>query len=105
TSATVGITQVSDAQNATGSKPTHCRKMLKMPSWVSRIHRNTIAATTLETRYGASTSERRIVDWVRRCMSTAIASATTVCTAMLRMTYQIVTFSEFQNTGSASIAR
>ena len=50
TSATVGITQVSLAQKAIGSKPIHCRRMLKMPSWVSRIHRNTIAATTFETR-------------------------------------------------------
>ena len=104
TSATVGITHVSLAQNWIVPTPMASRKMFTMPSCVSSIHRNTMAATTLETRYGASTRERSHVDCVRRCISTAITSATTVCTPMLISTYRIVTFSEFQNTGSASIA-
>lgn len=57
-----------------------------MPSWKSRIHRNTNAATTLDTRNGVRISERSTIDWLRRCISTAITSATTVWMLMLMTT-------------------
>ncbi|WP_434080803.1 hypothetical protein [Sanguibacter sp. Z1732] len=82
----VGITQVSELKNATGSNPIAVRIRLPMPSWKSRIHRNTSAATTLETRNGVSTSERSRVDWVSRCIRTAISRASTVWNPMLRIT-------------------
>ena len=59
---------------------------LPMPSWLSRIHSQTIPATTFGHRYGVSTMPRSQADLVSRCISTAMSSATTVCTPMLMTT-------------------
>ena len=40
--------------------------------------------------------ERTSVDWVRRCMSTAMTSARMVCRPMLMTTYSRVTHTAFQ---------
>lgn len=59
---------------------------LPMPSWVSRIHSQTMPATTLDIRYGVSTMPRSQGDRVSRWSRTAMARAETVCTPMLRTT-------------------
>ena len=85
-SAIVGMTVDSWDRKGIVFNPIEARTWFPIPSWVSRIHMNTSAATTLETRYGVSTMERTQVDWVSLCINTAMSRASTVWTPMLTTT-------------------
>ena len=76
---------------------------LTMPIWKSSIQNQTSATMTLEIRKGSRMMPRTTVDLVSRCISTAIPTASMVCTTMLKNTYCTVTLSEFQNSGSRKI--
>ena len=75
-----------------------------MPRFGSSIHIHSSASTAFGTSHGSSTTLRTITDCVRRCISTAMPSASTVWMPMLMTTYLNVTHSEFQNSVSCIIA-
>lgn len=85
------------------SKPSPPMISLPMPSWVSRIHSQTMLTTTFDIRYGVSTIPRNRADWVSRWSRTAMARAATVWMPMLMRTYSTVTFNDDQKMGSWTI--
>ena len=84
--------------------PTAPSQLLMMPRFGSSIHIHSSASTAFGISHGMRTMLRTITDWVRRCISTAMASARAVWMLMLMTTYLNVIHSAFQNSASCSIA-
>ena len=73
-----------------------------MPRFGSSIHIHSSASTAFGISQGIRMIPRTIVDCVSRCISTAMASASTVWMPMLMITYLNVIQSAFQNSVSWS---
>ena len=102
--AIVGMTWLSEPRKPWLPIPIASSQLLTMPRLGSSIHIHSSASTALGSSHGISTMLRTTTDCVRRCISTAIASARTVWMPMLMTTYFSVIQSAFQNSVSCSSA-
>ena len=81
--AIVGMTCDLGAEEALAADPDRVEPVLTMPRLGSSIHIHSSASTALGSSHGISTMLRTTTDCVRRCISTAIASARIVWMPML----------------------